>query len=107
MDMPPLHPVDAARLLREAAFAVLLRDRRPLRLDELAGTTGLGAPAVRDLTTNLAAAGWIDIDDAGRITGAAGLSLATGPHALTLAGMPFRTWCAYDAIGIAAALEAD
>src|SRR2546422_6319042 len=103
--LPPA--VDAARLLREAAFAVLLRERRPPRLDELAGATGLEAPAVRDLTTQLAAAGWLDIDDARHITGAAGLSLATGPHALTLAGSPFRTWCAYDALGIVSALAAD
>lgn len=107
MDKPLLPTVDAAGLLREAAFAALVRDRRPPRLDDLARTTGLEPATVRDLTATLAAAGWLDQDEAGRITGAAGLSLTTGPHGLTLGGTPFRTWCAYDALGIAAALEAD
>lgn len=47
------------------------------------------------------------MDDAGRVVGAAGLSLSTGPHGLTLDEAAFRTWCAYDALGIAAALGAD
>jgi Alkylmercury lyase len=41
------------------------------------------------------------------VTGAAGLSLTTGPHRLTIDGAAFRTWCAYDSIGIAAALAAN
>src|SRR5207247_11166597 len=52
-------------------------------------------------------AGWLDADDARAITGAAGISLTSGPHRLTLAGTSFRTWCAYDALGITAALKAD
>jgi len=107
MNKPLLPLVDAPGLLREAAFAVLIRDRRPPRPEDLARSTGLEPAAVRDLTATLAGAGWLDLDEAGRITGAAGLSLATGPHKLTLGGMPFRTWCAYDALGIAAALGAD
>jgi alkylmercury lyase len=102
-----LPAVDAAGVLRETAFALLVREQRPLGLDYLARSTGFGLAAVRDLTANLAAGGWLDLDDASHITGAAGLSLATGPHGLTLRGTPFRTWCAYDALGIAAALEAD
>lgn len=105
MNKPLLPAVEAAGLLREAAFAVLVRDRRPPRLEDLARSTG---PAtVRDLTATLAAAGWLDLDEGGHITGAAGLSLTTGLHGLTLDGTPFRTWCAYDALGVAAALEAD
>jgi alkylmercury lyase len=107
MNQPLLPSVDPAGLLREAAFAVLIRDRRPARLDDLARSTGLEPAAVCDLTATLAGAGWLDLDEAGRITGAAGLSLATGPHKLTIGGTPFRTWCAYDALGIAAALGAD
>src|SRR5437773_3705132 len=36
-----------------------------------------------------------------------GLSLSTGLNVLTLGDAEFRTWCAYDALGIAAALRAD
>jgi len=43
----------------------------------------------------------------GRVAGAAGLSLVSGPHCLILDRADFRTWCAYDSLGIAAALEAD
>jgi alkylmercury lyase len=107
MSKPLLPAIDAAGRLREAAFAVLVRDRRPLRLDELARLTGLESGAVLQVTATLAAGGWLDLDEAGRVTGAAGLSLATGPHGLRLGGAPFRTWCAYDALGIAAALQAD
>ncbi len=104
---PLLPAIDAASRLREAAFAGLIRDRKPLEVDELSHTTGMESEAVGRATATLAAGGWLDLDDAGRITGAAGLSLSTGPHRLTLEGTPFRTWCAYDGLGIAAALEAD
>jgi hypothetical protein len=107
MSKPLLPATDAAGRLREAAFALLVRDRSPLGLDDLARLTGLESEAVRDVTATLAGAGWLDLDESGRVTGAAGLSLATGPHGLTLHGSPFRTWCAYDALGIASALEAD
>jgi alkylmercury lyase len=107
MNRPLLPAIDTAGQLREAAFAALVRDRRPLGLDDLARLTGLESGAVRDVSETLAAAGWLDVDESGRITGAAGLSLATGPHRLTLGESAFRTWCAYDALGIAAALQAD
>jgi alkylmercury lyase len=55
----------------------------------------------------LGAAGWIDRDGDGRVTGSAGLSMKTGPHRLEIDGAAFRTWCAYDSIGIAAALAAN
>src|SRR5207244_13561208 len=61
----------------------------------------------RSMLDQLAGAGWLDRDEDGRVTGAAGLSLTTGPHRIALDGTDFRTWCAYDAIGIAAALGAD
>lgn len=106
--MRPLLPaVDAAGLLRETGFALLLRDRRPVDLAELAGATGLEMQAVKSAVTTLAGAGWLDLDESGRVTGAAGLSLATGPHGLRLGEAAFRTWCAYDSVGIAAALRAD
>jgi len=55
----------------------------------------------------LAGAGWLDRDEDGRVSGAAGLSLTTGPHRIALEGHDIRTWCAFDSIGIAAALGAD
>src|SRR5882672_1895051 len=107
MNEPLLTAMDAAGRVREAAFAVLVRDQQPLELHDLARMTGLDSEVVGRVTAKLAVAGWLDLDESGCITGAAGLSLATGPHGLTLRGVPFRTWCAYDALGITAALEAD
>jgi hypothetical protein len=106
--MKPLLPaLDAAGLLRQAGFALLLRDREPIELGDLAAAIGIDAGAAGAAVTTLAEAGWLDLDDTGRVTGVAGLSLAIGPHRLTLGDAPFRTWCAYDALGIAAALGAD
>ncbi len=106
--MKPLLPaIDSAGLLREAGFALLVRDREPIEVADLAAAIGIDTGAARATVITLAAAGWLDLDDAGRVTGAAGLSLATGPHRLTLGDAPFRTWCAYDSLAIAAALAAD
>ena len=106
--MKPLLPaVDAAGLLREAGFALLFRDRGPVEVADLAAAIGIEACAGGAAVTTLAQAGWLDLDDSGRVVGAAGLSLTTGPHHLTLGDAPFRTWCAYDSLGIAAALAAD
>jgi len=107
MTKPLLPAVDAAGQLREVAFALLLRDRRPIETSELAAVTGLRPDAIRDTVGTLAGAGWLDVDEGGRVAGAAGLSLATGPHGLMIDGTPFRTWCAYDSLGIPAALETD
>ena len=106
--MKPLLPaVDAAGLLREAGFALLLRDREPVKVTDLARAAGMDVGAAGPAVTGLAQAGWLDLDESGRVVGAAGLSLATGPHHLVLGDAPFRTWCAYDSLGIAAALAAD
>ena len=106
--MKPLLPaLDAAGLLREAGFALLLRDRQPVEVADLAAAIGIDAASASFAVTTLGQAGWLDLDDSGRVVGAAGLSLATGPHHLTLGAGSFRTWCAYDSLGIAAALAAD
>ena len=106
--MKPLLPAqDAAGLLREAGFALLLRDRGPVEITDLAKAIGMDVAAAEPAVTGLARAGWLDLDESGRVVGAAGLSLVTGPHHLTLGDAPFRTWCAYDSLGIAGALATD
>jgi hypothetical protein len=106
--MKPLLPaVDTAGQLREAGFALLLRDRHPVEVADLADAIGINPASAEAAVTALAHAGWLDLDDSGRVVGAAGLSLATGPHRLTVGAASFRTWCAYDSLGIAAALTAD
>jgi len=104
---PGLPAADLHERIREAAFALLLTERRAIAPDEIAGATGAPLPGLPAMLDQLAGAGWLDRDEDGRVTGAAGLSLTTGPHRIALDGTDFRTWCAYDAIGIAAALGAD
>jgi hypothetical protein len=106
--MKPLLPaIDAAGVLRETAFALLLRDRRPVEIADLAEAVWIDIEAAGDIVSTLARAGWLDVDESGRVVGAAGLSLSTGTHRLTLGPAQFRTWCAYDSLGIAAALAGD
>ena len=102
--MIPLADMD--ELVRRAAFAQLLRTREPVDLHILAALTGLTSQAVETAVDRMGEVGWLDRDADGRITGSAGLSLTTGPHRLSLSYGDFRTWCAYDALGIAGALRA-
>lgn len=104
---PGLPAADLHERIREAAFALLLAGRRPVSADELARASGTPPAALPAMLDQLAAAGWVDRDGEGRVTGSAGLSLTTGPHRIAIDGTEFRTWCAYDSIGIAAALGAD
>jgi hypothetical protein len=104
---PVLPAAELHSRIREAAFALLLTHHRAISTDELATLAGAPASTLTDLLDELVAAGWIDRDAEGRVTGSAGLSLTTGPHRLAIDGAAFRTWCAYDSIGIAAALAAD
>ena len=104
---PGLPASDLHERIREAAFALLLTERRPIPVDEIAQATGALADSLPLMLDELAGAGWIDRDTEGRVTGSAGLSLTTGPHEIAINGYGFRTWCAYDSIGIAAALNAD
>ena len=104
---PGLPAADLHERIREAAFALLLTERRAIAPDEIAAATGGPRSGLRRILDQLARAGWIDRDEQGRVTGSAGLSLTTGPHRIAIDGTEFRTWCAYDSIGIAAALKTD
>lgn len=93
--------------LRELAFGLLLHGQVPVEAGTLAVHSQADPPAVESTLDALARAGRIDRDEQGRVLGSAGLTLAHGPHALEIGGHAFRTWCAFDALGIPAALEAD
>jgi alkylmercury lyase len=93
--------------LRKLAFGLLFANRAPIEPGRLVELTGADEARVRSTLDALAAAGRIDRDDRGRVLGAAGMTLADGPHGLEIGGAAFRTWCAFDAIGIPAALAAD
>jgi len=71
--MKPLLPaIDAAGMLREAGFALLFRDQRPVEVADLAAPIGIDMEAARGTVSALAEAGWLDLDASGRVVGAAG-----------------------------------
>lgn len=82
---------DVHERIREAAFALLLIERRPITAEELAADTGAPAGALPAMLDQLARAGWIDRDADGRVTGSAGLSLTTGRHRIAIDRTEFRT----------------
>jgi Mn-dependent DtxR family transcriptional regulator len=66
--MKPLLPaLDAAGLLREPAFALLLRDRQPVEVADLATAIDIDPAAAGSARSTLAQAGWLDLDDSGRV----------------------------------------
>lgn len=93
--------------LRELAFGLLLASSEPVEASRLAALVADDDARVAASLEELARAGRIDRDATGRVLGAAGLTLADGPHGLAIEGHAFRTWCAFDAVGIPAALAAD
>ncbi len=102
-----IETVDLPERVREVAFAHLLATGKPVSGETIARDMGTSPVAVEAAIDTLGAAGWLDRDEGGRITGAAGLSLSDGPNRVEIGGREFRTWCAYDALGIPAALGVD
>ena len=90
-----------------AAFARLRADRAPATPAELAGDTRLDVADVRDALDSLVETGTATLDADGAVTAVGGLSVLPAAHQLLLGGDPFWTWCAFDAVGIPAALRVD
>ena len=99
----PTDPV--ADRVRGAAFRRLLRTSQPASPVELADDLEYTEPAVRTAIDGLSRQGWLRLDAHGRVTGSAGLSIHPDRHQIDLDGHRFWTWCAYDILGIFAALR--
>ena len=94
-----------AALVRRAAFTHLRRGR-PVPQATLAEVTGLGMDVVGAALTELVALGTATVVDRD-VVAAGGLSVVPAAHRLRLDGVELWTWCAFDAIGIPAALGVD
>ncbi len=92
--------------VRRAAFGSIRRGHAPSASD-LAETSGLALESVVEAVASLERKGQAAVDPSGRVVGSAGLSLVPARHHLTLGEDEFHTWCAIDAVGIPAALQAD
>lgn len=95
-----------AERIRGAAFRRLLRTGTPASATQLAYDLEYTEPAVRTAIDGLAGQGSLRLDDQGRVIGSAGLSIKPDRHEIDLDGRRFWTWCAYDILGIFAALGA-
>jgi hypothetical protein len=93
----------SARKIAAAGFVALWNERAPHPEELLPGSPG----QARQATAELVARGRAEVDDNGRIVGIHGLTLRETRHDLLHAGRLHRTWCAFDAIGIPAALAID
>ena len=97
---------DAEGPLLAAAFRLLLAQGRPVSVERLAAALGRDAEPVEQALDRLARAGRTRRNQAGEVTGSLGLSVEPTAHELTVEGARRWTWCAYDAVGILAALGA-
>jgi hypothetical protein len=80
---------------------------RPVEVGVLAGALQREPAAVAAAVDRLEQAGVTRRDPAGRLLGSHGLSVAPTHHELLSDGRRRWTWCAYDAVGILGAPEAD
>lgn len=96
-----------AALVRRTAFTRLRATAAPVDATTLAAECDLTMHEVETALTDLAGAGTITRSPAGAVIAAGGLSVAPAKHRLRLGGHQFWTWCAFDGIGIPAALELD
>jgi alkylmercury lyase len=76
-------------------------------LATLAAQCDLTLHEVEAALSDLSNAGSITRDPAGAVVAVGGLSVVPARHRLRLDGQQFWTWCAFDGIGIPAALEVD
>jgi hypothetical protein len=94
---------DVAFELAAAGFGALW-DGRAVRPEELVPGR---AARVRRTALELAGRGRAELDDDGRLVGIHGLTLRPTQHAFVHAERTHWTWCAFDSVGIPAALGVD
>jgi alkylmercury lyase-like protein len=90
-----------------AAFRLLLQTGRSVTAAQIAAEIDAQPSTVEADLHRLDGAGRIRQNEAGHVIGSAGLSVALAAQELWLGPRRFWTWCAYDVVGIVAALEAD
>lgn len=107
------HPTPQTSLTLQEITAIRVAGFRSIRRlhaasrEDLAAATSLPPERIDEALGLLIAYGGTVVDDHGRLLGIAGLSLAPSRHRLVLGGVDLHTWCAYDAVGIPAALGED
>jgi alkylmercury lyase len=89
--------------LRRAGFSAI-RGGEPVTMGELATLAGVGRKDAIVVAAALVERGTATVDGRGRLDGIAGLTLRPSRHGIEKDGERLHTWCAFDAVGIPAAL---
>lgn len=89
--------------IAKQAFRMLLNDAKPLPMARLAEHVGVEQVLVKQALDGLKHAGRAEIDG-DSLLGIYGLTLKPTQHRLKLRGSIYFTWCAFDIVGIPAAL---
>jgi len=92
--------------VRIAAFQAIYRGETP-SVPELAEQLGVAVEEAQSALDQLVGRGLATADEHGRLTGSHGLTLSPTDHRLIFALGVRYVWCAIDAVGIPAALQAD
>lgn len=104
----PTRPLDghADELAIQRAGLAAIRAGQHLTLTELASAASLEPSRVQTVIDGLLARQAVTVTD-GRVDGIAGLTTRPTKHTLTIDDHDRHTWCAFDAVGIPAALGLD
>lgn len=94
---------EVALRLSIAGFVALWRGRAPHTAELLPDASGSAAATA----AALAEGGRAELDEDGRVVGIHGLTLRTTRHSFEHARVVRHTWCAFDSVGIPAALHLD
>lgn len=89
-----------------AAFESL-RAGEHLTIAGLTSSSGLSRVTVDEVVGDFVRTGRAQLDGDGCLIGIVGLTKEATRHRLVLDGAPLFTWCAFDAVGIPAALQVD
>ena len=92
------------KAIRFAAFYSIL-DGKPANIRALALQSGIAADQTQPFIRGMADRGILVLDEDETVVGCHGLSIISTKHHLSINDQNLFTWCAADAVGIAAALE--
>lgn len=90
--------------IRKVAFQHLLETHQAVSVDVLIDELGEPREKIDGALSKMDRQGLIRRNQSGKVVGSVGLSIEPSRHELFIGDQQFWTWCAYDAVGILAAL---
>lgn len=99
-----LNLVGERDLVGRETFRILLSDAVPVPVSRVIAQTSITEAAAREALAELQAIGRLQFDADEGVVAIFGLSLLPTKHRMSFRDRDFYTWCAYDSVGIPAAL---